>query len=49
VENGREPMADFEKAIAQEWKISKSVGGRTVMDERRDAKRKVSAVQGSLF
>jgi hypothetical protein len=49
VENGRDPMADFDKALEHEWKISKSVGGRTVMDDRRETKRKVRAVQGSLF
>jgi hypothetical protein len=49
VENGRDPMADFDKAVEREWKISKSVGGRTVMDDRRGTKRKVGAVQGSLF
>jgi hypothetical protein len=49
VENGRDPMADFDKAVERAWKISKSVGGRTVMDDRRGTKRKVGAVQGSLF
>jgi hypothetical protein len=49
VESGREPMADFEKTVEREWKISKSVGGRTVMDDRRERKRKVSGAQGSLF
>jgi uncharacterized protein len=43
VESGREPMADFEQTVDREWRISKSVGGRTVMDHRRDAR------QGRLF
>jgi hypothetical protein len=49
VENGGEPLADFDRAVEREWRISKSLGGRTVMDDRREVKGKVSAVQGSLF
>lgn len=49
VENGREPMADFHAAMAHERAISPSLGGRTVMDDRRRAGQKVESRQGSLF
>lgn len=49
VEAGREPMADFGAAVAREWAISPAVGGRTVMDDRRQAVKKKDPVQGSLF
>jgi hypothetical protein len=49
VESEREPMADFEKTVEREWAISKSVGGRTVMDDRREAKGKSTPFQRSLF
>ena len=38
VENTREPVADFDKAIAHERAISKSIGGRTVFDDVREDK-----------
>jgi hypothetical protein len=40
VEQKREPLADFSAAIAHEQEISESMGGRTVMDDARDARRK---------
>lgn len=48
VENGREPMADFDAAIAHERAISASLGGRTVMDDR-PLRPKAEPRQGSLF
>jgi len=39
VENTREPVADFDKAIAHEHAISKSNGGRTVFDDVREPKK----------
>jgi uncharacterized protein len=41
VENTREPVADFDKAIAHERAISKSLGGRTVMDDARQKRRQM--------
>jgi hypothetical protein len=35
VEEGGEPLADFGAALEREWRISESVGGRTVFDDRR--------------
>lgn len=49
VEEEREPMADFCAAIQREWEISPSVGGRTVMDDRRRTKRMEEVHQSSLF
>ncbi len=34
VEENREPVADFKSAIARERQISKSIGGRTVFDDK---------------
>ncbi len=48
VEEEREPLADFSAAMAHEHKISASLGGRTVMDDRRAIKKQVP-IQGSLF
>ena len=56
VEQGLEPIADFRAALKHEWQISKSVGGRTVFDDRNDRrknaaykKKRASASQASLF
>lgn len=38
VENTREPIADFDKTIARERAMSKELGGRTVMDDAREAR-----------
>ena len=35
VEEERDPLADFSKALAHEHAISPSIGGRTVLDDRR--------------
>ncbi len=48
VESGREPFADFNATVRHEWKISPSLDGRTVMDDRR-RKPDGDAIQGSLF
>jgi uncharacterized protein len=40
VENTREPEADFDKAMEHERRISKSLGGRTVMEDAREKKRR---------
>jgi uncharacterized protein len=39
VEEGRNPFADFDAALAQEFAISHSIGGRTVFEDRRNAGR----------
>lgn len=49
VESSQDPLADFHKTVAREWEISKSVGGRTVMDDRVETKRKPAPLQCSLF
>jgi uncharacterized protein len=41
VEDTREPVADFDEAIAHERAISKSLGGRTVMDDARQKRRQM--------
>lgn len=38
VESRCEPVADFDAALAHERRISKSIGGRTVFDDRRKKK-----------
>jgi hypothetical protein len=43
IEETREPLAGFDAALQRERKISASLGGRTVMDDRR------VGVQGRLF
>src|SRR6185295_17987841 len=40
IEQGRSPVADVEGAIAHERAISRSLGGRTVFDDRKAAKPK---------
>jgi hypothetical protein len=49
VENQREPLANFEAALAHEHGISASIGGRTVFDSRRRTKNDDHALQLSLF
>ncbi|HEY0309265.1 MAG TPA: DUF763 domain-containing protein [Acidobacteriaceae bacterium] len=49
VENDLEPMADFSGAMAHERSISAELGGRTVMDDRKAAKKKAASAQRSLF
>ena len=39
VENTREPTSDFDQTIAHERAISKSLGGRTVLDDARTRKK----------
>src|SRR6185369_10625912 len=41
VEDTRQPVADFDKTIAHERSISKSLGGRTVMDDARKKRRQM--------
>jgi len=43
------PTADVEAAIAHERAISRSIGGRTVLDGARDARRRPRKGQQSLF
>jgi uncharacterized protein len=40
VEEQREPEADFDTTVQREWKLSKELDGRTVMDDRREAKKR---------
>ena len=47
IERRRAPVADVEGAIAHEREISRSLGGRTVFDDRREA-RKPAASRGQL-
>ena len=49
VEETRQPLADFNAAIAHERSISASLDGRTVFDDARPLKRKPAGVQLSLF
>ncbi|WP_348269518.1 DUF763 domain-containing protein [Edaphobacter paludis] len=49
VEEDRQPLADFSAAIEHERRISASVGGRTVLDDRRDRKGMKTTGQQSLF
>lgn len=48
VEKKQEPIADFQAAIAHERAISKSIGGRTVFDDKRQRKA-VRPPQMNLF
>lgn len=48
VETQQEPLADFQAAIAHERAISKSMGGRTVFDDKRQRKA-VRTPQMNLF
>ena len=47
VETQTEPTADFEPALAHEHAISRSVGGRTVMDDRK--RKPAASKQLNLF
>lgn len=49
VEEDRQPLADFSAAIEHERRISASVGGRTVFDDRRERKGMKATGQQSLF
>jgi hypothetical protein len=49
VENQIEPLADFDVALAPEWSISDSIGGRTVFDDRNERTNRTAVTQGSLF
>src|SRR6201996_2134495 len=49
VEEERKPFADFEASIGQEWKISRSIGGRTVFDDKTPKKPSVPRPQLGLF
>jgi hypothetical protein len=49
VEEEREPMADFGAAIAHERAISAELGGRTVFDDARPARRRNAGRQMELF
>ncbi|HEX8810790.1 MAG TPA: DUF763 domain-containing protein, partial [Terracidiphilus sp.] len=49
VEEQRQPLANFDAAIAHERKISASVGGRTVFDDRKRNTNDHANAQGSLF
>jgi hypothetical protein len=49
VEEHREPLADFDTALAHEWAISPSIGGRTVFDDKTQYKRSVRTSQLNLF
>jgi hypothetical protein len=48
VEARRKPLADFDAAVAHEWAITKSVGGRTVFDDKAQPK-KPAGRQLNLF
>ena len=49
VEEEREPLASFDALIAHENRISASIGGRTVFDDRRPRANDETNVQGALF
>ena len=49
VENQRQPLADFTAALEHERHISRSIGGRTVFDDRHSRNRNSVALQLSLF
>jgi hypothetical protein len=49
VEKKREPLADFDAAIARERAISKPIGGRTVFDDKPADKRPAQMLQLKLF
>jgi len=49
VDQEREPLADFDAAIAHERAISRSVGGRTVFDDKVPRARSAQPPQLSLF
>jgi hypothetical protein len=49
VEQNGEPVADFERTVAYEQAISKSIGGRTVFDDSRRKKKPAMPTQLPLF
>ena len=49
VEEDRDPFADFGAALARERKISSSLGGRTVFDNRASKKPTINSPQLDLF
>jgi hypothetical protein len=49
VEQQRQPLADFAAAVAHERAISPALGGRTVFDDPRPARKKPANHQLSLF
>jgi hypothetical protein len=49
VEEHRDPLADFDTALAHERAISKSIGGRTVFDDKTYHKRSPRTSQLNLF
>jgi len=49
VEAGREPLANFDAAIAHERAISSSIGGRTVFDDKAPHKKSSRPAQLNLF
>lgn len=49
VEAKREPLADFDRALAHERAISSSIGGRTVFDDKRSRRRAAQPAQLNLF
>jgi uncharacterized protein len=49
VEDERQPSVDFRAALDHERQISRSVGGRTVFDDRRTTKHSNATLQRSLF
>jgi uncharacterized protein len=49
VEEDRQPLANFDAALENERRISKSIGGRTVVDDRPRSKKPASPLQQSLF
>jgi hypothetical protein len=49
VEQNREPMANFDRTLAHEHAISKSIGGRTVFDDSRGKKKSATPAQLPLF
>jgi hypothetical protein len=49
VEEKYRPIADFAGALAHEHAISRSIGGRTVFDDRRKSRAPSVATQLDLF
>jgi hypothetical protein len=49
VEQDRDPFVDFGAALARERKISSSLAGRTVFDERESEKPAIESLQLDLF
>jgi uncharacterized protein len=49
VEVQREPLAVFDAEIAHEWAISKSIGGRTVSDDKAPRRTRARTPQLNLF